>query len=761
MRRSLFLIFTILIAMQPVFAVEDYDSALKGAFFSSDTIDTRDSSGRTALMTSIRKQDNQTARYLLEAGADPQLTDKNGQNALLYTLQFSDDTELLRLLLEKINTRQGNLHTKDHNGRTALDLFIARGRNPSFLPILRQAYDESVSAQPEKNLLFQAIQREDSFSTAVLEDLVRMGHSLNDRNQEGRTPFEEAVFTEQVAAAEVLEQIRNNLSEELIQSLYYNGSAVSLEDVEKSVSLGASSSYRSLQGFTPCHYAVAAGRPDILNLLLASEPGINPFAEDNRDIMELILFFPLDYEKEAALELMNSLLDLGLPVNIRDEEGQTLLNAGIRHSEEMALLLLHRGADPALRNPGAVSPMMTALTRALKPESSLLQELAAGGADLDARDDRGLDIISYAILYGQTLPVIKKLIDLGIDPDARDDYGTPGFFWAAAFSPDVEVIGYLLAGDNRHEWRDKDGWTPLMGALNFLNTPQAVDTLASLYNDGRMRDGFGRNLKDFRQLYSDFYKQESLPRLESLIRSRRIYPAASIPYASDLDEELRYILEYGSDPQMISLFIEEGADPGHFYSDGFTPLMAAAAFNSALMVQELLDAGAPVFDSTPYGWTPLHLAAWQNHSETALLLMEAGWDVNVRDFENWTPLHWAARNGSDFEYLQTLFRRGADPLLRTFRNDSPLHLACSSWVEPDARGLSLLLDKGTDPNALNALGESALILAAGMGYTGTCRLLLDRGADPTVADSQGETASMRAWSNGHSELAEILSAAER
>jgi ankyrin repeat protein len=750
------LIVLLLLSIHPSFSADEDSSGVKRAFFSSESIDIQDSQGRTSLMRALIRQDKSTAFLLLNIDADTALRDKNGQTALYYALQFSEDEELLEILIENILDQEGSLNIRDGKGRTPLEIFVARGKNPAFIQLLGQAGAEALSSSSGENLLFSAIRRDESFKSEIMESLVWIGFSLNDRNSDGRTPSEEAAFNKDNASSDLLDNIRSSLSEELIHSLYFSGEELTLTEVEERVLRGASPSYRSEQGFTPCHYAVAAGRPDILEFLLNSNEGINPFTEDSRKLIELIIFFPLDYEVETALSLMTILMDKGLPVNLRTEEGITLLNAAIRHSEELASLLLSRGADPNQRDPGAVSAMMTAMTTPLKEDGTLLEELTTAGADLKARDDKGGDILSYAIVYGQGTPIIKRLLSLGIDADARDDFGTPGFFWAAAFSADKDLSTYLMSGNKQFLWRDKDGWNPLMGALNFANSPDVVEQLAGLYTDGRMLDGSGRDLKLFRERYRQYYGDQPLPELESLIKNKRIYPALAIPYDFDPDEELRHILEYGSDPDMINLFIDEGADPAKFYTDGFTPLMTAVAFNSYEIIETLLNAGAPLFDTTPYGWTALHLAAWQNDSGTATLLLDKGWDVNVRDFENWTPLHWAARNGASPDYLQTLFDRGADPGLITYRKDTVLHLACSAWVSPISESLAKLLDKGVDIDAVNALGETALMLAAGMGYYETCIDLLNAGADKTVMDELGETASTRAYKNGLFELSDML-----
>ena len=62
--------------------------------------------------------------------------------------------------------------------------------------------------------------------------------------------------------------------------------------------------------------------------------------------------------------------------------------------------------------------------------------------------------------------------------------------------------------------------------------------------------------------------------------------------------------------------------------------------------------------------------------------------------------------------------------------------------------VSLLLDRGADPDALGPAGETALLLAIDHGQLACARALLDRGADPDRGNQPcltvSETASARA-----------------
>jgi len=714
-------------------------------------IDRPDELGRSILMRALWQNRNDLVLTLLRHGADTEVKDINGQTALYMALQFTKDIEIVKTLLEA----GARVNTLDKRGRSPMEILINRGKNPEYARLLVERGVTPVVGSGGESLYFSTLKRSHPEDRILfLKALFEAGFSLNDRNRSGRTPREEALFTGDPASADILTDLRDSLCEALIQELDENGNRTDTNTLEELLNRGALPSYRNHSGYNACHYAVAAGRPDLLRILL-NRTEVPPFADDPPELQNLILQFPLDYDQEIALSLLELLLGQGMNPDMRDDAGFTLLARGIAHSAEVAQLLLRHGADPNRLDPGGLSPLMTALTIEMRDKTALLKALVHAGADLKVRDDQGWDILTYAILYRNSSNVISTLIDLGVNPDNRDEYGTPGFFWAAAYGEDLQLIRSLIPSSIKASWQDKDGWTPLMGALYFGNSPEVVSYLAGLSPDGRVSDGSGRDLRMYSEYYGNhFFKIPG--KLDQLIERTRVFPADAVPYGNQLDTALAEVLRWGGDPAVASELLKAGADPDVTSSAGFSGISAAAAFNSSEMVKTMVDGGASVFSVTPYGWTPLHVAAWSSDPGTAELLIREGLDVNVCDFDNWTPLMWAARNGATLEYLKTLFSFGADSSIQSYGNNTALHLACSAWTRPKPGVLELLLNSGIQVNHVNHKGETALILAASMGYDRACTILLERGADPQIKDLNGENASSRALSGGFSELSGFI-----
>merc|ERR1711964_284878 len=73
-----------------------------------------------------------------------------------------------------------------------------------------------------------------------------------------------------------------------------------------------------------------------------------------------------------------------------------------------------------------------------------------------------------------------------------------------------------------------------------------------------------------------------------------------------------------------------------------------------------------------------------------------------------------------------------------------------------AKCLSLLLDKGADPNSADRDGRPEVTLATMHGRAKCLSLLLDSGADPNIAMDNGSTALMYAAFSGDTDCAELL-----
>jgi ankyrin repeat protein len=167
-----------------------------------------------------------------------------------------------------------------------------------------------------------------------------------------------------------------------------------------------------------------------------------------------------------------------------------------------------------------------------------------------------------------------------------------------------------------------------------------------------------------------------------------------------------------------------------------TPLHRAVSNPSGAIVALLLGRGAQVNQRDRFGRTPLLLACQCDSVESAAVLMEGGADPNLADFDGQTPLRASVRNPA---LITLLLDRGADPQEGGKSAWSPLHAAVSFG---EAASVAALLNGGADPNFRDAGGNTPLhevACSAEPEASEIARLLLDHGADPSLLNAAGKT----------------------
>jgi ankyrin repeat protein len=100
-----------------------------------------------------------------------------------------------------------------------------------------------------------------------------------------------------------------------------------------------------------------------------------------------VVAIAMDLAREGRAAELMEFLDHGLPVDVADREGNTLLMLAAYHGQaETVEALVARGADVDQRNDRDQSPVAGAI---FKGEDDVVRTLVAAGADLDAGTPTG------------------------------------------------------------------------------------------------------------------------------------------------------------------------------------------------------------------------------------------------------------------------------------------------------------------------------------------------------------------------------------
>jgi ankyrin repeat protein len=203
-----------------------------------------------------------------------------------------------------------------------------------------------------------------------------------------------------------------------------------------------------------------------------------------------------------------------------------------------------------------------------------------------------------------------------------------------------------------------------------------------------------------------------------------------------------------SDPALVRLLLERGADVHERSRNGSTPLHFVAGGEAVEVFSR----------NSEDGFRPRLMCAEATggSAEVVRILVEAGAEVDARDEMGWTPLMRAVRRGH-LAAVEALIVVGADvnariaPRPLTDIEDSVLNLARN--IHEQHPGLLNLLPPSADPQEAIGVGATPLILACKWNRgdarckdpfmfdrTGIIRALIAAGAEVNARERDGSTA---------------------
>ncbi|XP_036375751.1 ankyrin repeat and SOCS box protein 13-like isoform X2 [Megalops cyprinoides] len=196
--------------------------------------------------------------------------------------------------------------------------------------------------------------------------------------------------------------------------------------------------------------------------------------------------------------------------------------------------------------------------------------------------------------------------------------------------------------------------------------------------------------------------------------------------------------------------------PSFFGELGFwavrTVVHEAAALGHALLLQQLIESGAPVNIVNLDNITPLHDACIQGQAQCVRLLLDAGAQVDIRTVHGSTPLCNACAAGSP-ECAKLLLEHGAtaNPTL-TALTATPLHEAC---IRGNVDCVKLMIAEGAQLEAFDIYFGTPLHAACIKEHVECAKALLIAGANVNAAKFH-ETALHYAAKVRNVDLIELL-----
>jgi len=176
----------------------------------------------------------------------------------------------------------------------------------------------------------------------------------------------------------------------------------------------------------------------------ALEPTMQTARPDPNTLDEATLAFVrsvFQHARAGEPEALATLLAQGLPPNLRNERGDSLLMLACYHGHvDTVRVLLEHGADPELMNDAGQTPLAGA---AFKGDLAVATLLLDQGASVASAGPNGKNALMFAAMFNRT-EIARLLLARGADPHALDADGLSAL--AAAQRMGAQDTAALLAG---------------------------------------------------------------------------------------------------------------------------------------------------------------------------------------------------------------------------------------------------------------------------------------------------------------------------
>ncbi|KAJ8948532.1 hypothetical protein NQ318_000072 [Aromia moschata] len=689
-----------------------------------------DNDGRTPLHVVAEFGDVELFQYLEQNGADAQARDEDGCSPLHYAICSDDDG--LAVLAYLLETHDANL--VDRSGNAALHKAVQMGYLNVIKLLVSRGADVNLKNTRGRTAFHEATWRS---RLDIFQYLIEKGAEINVKDAAGRTALHnEGLYLE---LAEFLVDHGVDVNEADNRGRTPLHIAAACGDVELFKYLeqnGADAQARDVSGSSPLHYATYNGNLEIVGYILETND-VDQVDRNGNAALHLAV-------ENGYLDVVKFLVSRDADVNLENSRGRTALHkAALLRSQdiihdvdqnwaeanstddedptpfdnerlhlELVELLVDAGADLRLRDKHGRTSLDYAIVR---DHTQLVQYFISKGPDANVLDKFGRRPIHEAMEMGH-FTVLELLVDAKCDVNAKDDRGRTALHVASRGS--LDLVKFLVDNGAVVDVEDDEGCTPLQDCV-------ATGELAVI----EFLIGKGAN-----------------------VNTRN---------AEGCTPLLSAALEGNQDG--IRLLVENGADVNARDNAGRTPFIVAVRCGHLVTVKLMVERGANIHATDEGGSTGLHAAARWNFVDIVRFLVDSGADVDAADGNGRTALHVAARP-KYLEVVKLLVKRGAHVNATDHKDRTPLHATAARRCRDEGEYASLLevmgflVQSGTEVDARDIDGRTAMDFAAESGRTDKVALLVTLGGDIGVRDNSNTIPSEYAAGGRSSDVVRFFEA---
>jgi len=384
----------------------------------------------------------------------------------------------------------------------------------------------------------------------------------------------------------------------------------------------------------------------------------------------------------------------------------------------------------------------------------------------------------------------RTLLQQKADVNAPQTDGTTALHWAVRWD-DLETADLLIKAGANVMAANRNGATPMyLATIN--GTPAMVDRLLKAGADVNatfLTHGETALMMAAKTGNSEVVKM-LLDKGAKVNVKETLRETTPLMWAAEQNHQdvVKLLIDKGADVKAISKLDYAAAGrggpdrqlaQGQPSAGGLTALVFAAREGALEAVKTLLAGGADPNQTAGEGSSAMLVAIQNGHYDVAEYLLNNGANPNIANNKGWSPLYLTVKNRNietgtipvpnteqAYPFLLKLLAKGADPNVRSKGNTEIRNGQRATWFNEagatpfmraalcgDVEVMRLLLTHGADPGILTNDHSTALMAAAGVGYSegfihdrsveetiAAMKLLLELGADVNAQNDGGLTA---------------------
>jgi ankyrin repeat protein/WD40 repeat protein len=775
----------------------------------TDNVDFPAKNGMTPTMIAIGTNNFELVKQLLSRGANLQHRDSSSGESLLHfavTDWAQDNKATDSLIIDLLLAKGLDINLKDNDGNTPLHRAIKDEQREKTLHLIASKANVNVMNNNGWNPTMLAVNRH---QVGVLKQLIAAGADVNLAGKDQWNALHLSVT--KIEEGQSLEDANNILAFILksgadidsktdsgANALWLATANKRTEAVKLLLKSGVAIDSPTSKGNTALLEAAQDRQLTIFQLLLDAGANSHHQNKQGNTVLHMLLMGNGE-ENSELISMINQLIDLGININARSQNGYTPLLLAVKAGYvNVTKTLVAAGANPNVADVQKRTPLIeaaykgnleildillpliddinhmptsgwNALLSTVDGSSSLneglrvaiAQRLLAQGANINSQTTRGKSVLNLAVTND-----FKLLFDLfirsGANVNLTDEKGRTALFEAVFdVNARADVISTLIAQGADVNLANADGWSPLL-VMSFSNNSTDEALLLRLVTEF-LDAGVNINHKNSNGATAAFIATEKNKRnLLKILLDKGTEPDTPNSFGWTA---LMQAINMGNE-DLFNLLLSANASPNIKGNDGWNALHLTVNKSNkgsdevnALFAKALLNNGADKNAQTNRGETAISLAVINNRRKAFDVLMDSGVDLNLSSENGWTPLMRAINLGY-VDMATALVKANADVNKAEKGGWTALHLTVDADTKSSERInlqlAELLLNNGAKINQQNNAGDTALSLSVRNSQQAIFEFLLNKNANVNTSDNEGYTPLLRSIRNGKVEMAKSL-----